>query len=304
MPRRSPLKTLATLVAVVAVLLAVAGCRTGDPRVFRIGFMICNSRAETEERFAPLTAYLSRTTGARFEPVYLDTSDVEEAFERGDLDFTHTNSLLYVILHERHGARVLAADRRGSFGAPTRGVIIARKDSGLATLADLVGKRFVFGPQWAPFGFLTQYALLLENGIDPETDLGYYAIPHGSWKHEKVMYSVLYGAFDAGAAPLIDLEEMAAEGQIDPDDFVVLARGDLAPYCTVAASPKVPAEWADKVRTALLAVDADTTAGVGGENLRVLRRALLTGFAKVTDADYEPIRSWARTAKMPPYEEY
>lgn len=290
--------------AAVALLVAalLAGCR--EPRTFRIGYMICNSRAETEARFAPLTAYLSEATGARFGPVYLDTVDVEEAFVRGELDFTHTNSALYVTLHERHGLRVVAAEKRGAFGARTLGAVIAREGAGIRTLADLKGKRFVFGPQWAPFGFLAQYALLLEHGIDPESDLGYYAIPHGSWKHEKVIYGVLYGAFDAGAAPMIDLEEMTAEGKIAPDDFVILAKSDLAPYCTVGARPDVPGEWVDRVRNALLALTPETTAEIGGEKLRVLQRALVSGFEAVTDADYDRIRAWAKRAKLPPYEEY
>jgi phosphonate transport system substrate-binding protein len=266
--------------------------------------MICNSLEETRGRFAPLTAYLEQATGARYEPVYLDTVDVEEAFARGEFDFVHTNSLLYVTLKERHGARLIAAERRGTFGSKTRGVVIVRKDSGLQSLADLKGKRLVFGPQWAPFGFLAQYALLLEAGVDPEVDIGYYAIPRGSWKHEKIIYSVLYGAFDAGAAPLIDLEEMAAEGRIAPDDFTVLARSELAPYCTLAASPRVPDEWVRKVRDALLAVDRETVAEVGGERLRVLQRALVSGFETVVDGDYDELRRWSRKAKMPPYEEY
>ncbi len=279
------------------------GCRDAPP-AFRIGYMICNSAQETRERFQPLTAYLSQATGARFEAVYLDTVDVEDALRRGELEFTHTNSLLYVVFRERYGVRPVAADERGAFGVRTRGTIIARRDSGIRSLDDLRGKRFVFGPQWAPFGFLAQYALLLEAGVDPEADLGYYAIPAGSWKHEKVIYAVLYGAFDAGAAPLIDLEEMAAEGKIRADDLVVLARSDLAPYCTVAAAPRVPSDWVERTRKALLDLGPGTTAEVDGERVRVLSRARLSGFARVTDADYEPIRRWARKARMPPYEVY
>jgi len=288
----------------LALVLALAsGCR-GDRPTFRIGYMICNSLSETQERFSPLTAYLSEATGARFEPAYLDTVDVEAALARGDLDFTHTNSLLYVTLRERHGLRVIAADKRGAFGAKTRGAIIVRRNSGIETLADLRGKRFVFGPQWAPFGFLAEYALLLQAGIDPEVDLGYYAIPHGSWKHEKIIYSVLYGAFDAGAAPLIDLEEMTAEGKIAADDFTILARTELAPYCTVGAAAGVAEEWVTRVRDALLAAGDGTTGEVAGERLAVLRRAQVTGFEVFQDADYDVLRQWARLAKLPPYEEY
>lgn len=292
------------LALLVAALLAgtLAGCRDPD-RTFRVGYMICNAREETRERFEPLTAYLSAATGARFEPVYLDTADVEEAFARGDLDFTHTNSLLYVVLRERHRLIPLAAEKDGAFGARTRGVIIARKDSGLRSLADLKGKRVVFGPMWAPFGFLSQYALLLDAGVDPEKDLAYYAIPPGAWKHEKIIYSVLYGAFDAGTAPLLDLEQMTAQGKIQPDDFTVLGRSDLAPYCTFGVGPNVPAEWADKVKKALLALDANTRVGVQGEELLVLRHARVSGYEAVADADYDGLRAWARKAKMPPYED-
>ncbi|MBI5018130.1 MAG: phosphate/phosphite/phosphonate ABC transporter substrate-binding protein [Deltaproteobacteria bacterium] len=292
---------------VVAVLVAIlagtlSSCR--DPgRSFRIGYMICNARQETKERFEPLTAYLSDVTGARFEPVYLDTADVEDAFARGDLDFTHTNSLLYVVLHERHRLLPLAEEKDGAFGARTRGVVIARRDSGLRSLADLKGRRVIFGPMWAPFGFLAQYALLLEAGVDPERDLAYYAIPPGSWKHEKIVYSVLYGAFDAGTAPLLDLEQMTAEGKIQADDFTILGRSELAPYCTFGASPKVSPEWAAKVKQALLALDSESRARVGDEDLNVLRQARVSGYAAAADRDYDEVRRWARKAKMPPYED-
>lgn len=291
------------LLFALAVAAAAAGCR-GESPTFRVGYMICNSPAETRERFAPLTAYLSEATGARFEPVYLDTGDVETAYAAGELDFTHTNSLLYVVLRKRHGLNLVAAEKRGAFGAKTRGAVIARRGAGIETLADLRGRRFVFGPQWAPFGFLAEYALLLEAGIDPEKDLGFYGIPGGSWKHEKIIYSVLYGAYDAGAAPLIDLEEMTAEGRVSPEDFVILATTGLAPYCTIGASPRVPETWLRRTREALLAAGPESTAPVGGERLHVLRRALVTGFEVLEDAEYEPLRAWARLAKMPPYEEY
>ena len=289
--------------AFLAALPALFGCTT-ETRVFRIGYMICNSLSETRGRFDALTASLSETTGARFDAVYLDTSDVEDAFSRGEIDFAHTNSLLYITLRQRHGAIVVAAEKRGTYGVRTRGVFVVRKDSGLQGLADLKGKRVVFGPQWAPFGFLAQYALLLDAGIDPETDLGYYAIPAGSWKHEKVIYSVLHGEFDAGASPLMDLEEMIAEGRISKDNLEVLAASELAPYCTVSASPRVPGEWVEKTRRALLAITPQTTAEAGGERLLVLKRALVDGFEPISDSEYDPMRQWARTAKMPPFQEF
>jgi phosphonate transport system substrate-binding protein len=293
---------LALAALALLTVLCLGGCREEAP-TFRVGYMICNSIEETRARFEPLTAYLSEAVGARFEPVFIDTVDVEEHFEKGELDFAHTNSLLYVTLAERHDAKLVVADKRGTYGALSKGTIIVRADSGIKTLADLKDKRLIFGPQWAPFGFLSQYALMVKSGVDPEVDLGPYAFPGGSWKHEKIIYSVLYGAYDAGAAPLIDLEEMTAEAKIAPGAFRVIASSELAPYCTVSASPDTDAKWTAKVREALLALTPETTVEIGGERLKVLDNALLTGFESLDEAAYDTIRDWARTAKMPPYEE-
>lgn len=292
-----------TLFALLVLLaFSFGGCQAEKPK-FRIAYMICNSLAETKARFEPLSNYLSEATGATFEPVFLDTVDFEDAFAKGDVDFTHTNSLLFVALAQRNGVTLVASEKRGSFGALTRGTIIVRADSPVKTLADLKGKRLIFGPQWAPYGFLAQYAYMLANGIDPEKDLGPYKFPPGSWKHEKIIYSVLYGAYDVGAAPLIDLEEMTAEGKVSREDFRIVATTPLGPYCTVGASPKVDPKWSAKVRDALVALDAKSTAGVGGERLEVLKRAQVDGFEPGSMESYGIIREWARAAKMPPFEE-
>ncbi|PLX43970.1 MAG: ABC transporter substrate-binding protein [Deltaproteobacteria bacterium] len=266
--------------------------------------MICNSLEESKGRFEGITSYLSETTGAKFESIYLDTVDFEEAYKKGDIDFTHTNSLLFITLSKRHGVKLLASEKRGTYGALSRGTIIVRSDSDIKTLEDLKGKRLVFGPQWAPFGFLSQYATMLAAGVDPEHDLGPYSFPRGNWKHEKIIYSVFYGAYDAGAAPLIDLEEMTADGRVSPDDFRVIASSDLAPYCTYGVAARVGEEWAEKVRDALLAIDDETTANVGGERILVNKRAFIDGFERLSMEDFKTVDDWARLAKMPPYEEY
>lgn len=67
---------------VIIILIILTGfcgyCRAEDS--IKIGYMVCNSLKETEERFQPLTNYLSKKTGKKFEAVYLNTYDVEDAF--------------------------------------------------------------------------------------------------------------------------------------------------------------------------------------------------------------------------------
>ena len=271
--------------------------------VYRIGYMICDGLDEAKKRFEPLTKYLSKTTGIKFTSVYLNTYDVPEAFEKGELDITHTNSLLYVMMAEK-GLIPLVGERRGSMGFRSAGGIAVRSDSPIKTLADLKGKRMVFGPMFAPTGYLSQYDMLLEAGIDPELDLEYYAIPWGAYKHEKVIYGVWMGAYDAAAVPMLDMEIMERENKIGKGDLRVIAQNDPIPYCVFGVAPKVPGEVVAAVRSALLNLTREATIPIDGEVLSVLRAAKVDGFVPIEDADFNRVREMAKKANMPPYQKY
>lgn len=292
------------LLPVLLPLLLTACERPAARPVLRIGYMNCNTEQETLQRFAPLTRYLSERLGVDFVAVPVNTEEFEERFARGEFDLTHTNSLLYVILKEQHRLQLLAAEKRGHFGARSAGTIVVRKGSAIESVADLRGKRMVFGPMMAPTGYLAQYDLMLKHGLDPERDLAYYAIPSGSFKHEKLVYGLYFGQFDAAAAPALDLEVMTAEGKIEADDFVVLAQSELIPYCTFGAAAHVDAELLRKLQQALLDLTPETTVEFAGERVKVLKAAWIDGFEPLLDRDYDPIRAMARRANMPPYQKF
>lgn len=272
---------------------------TGKP--VKIGYMLCNSESETRSRFLPLTRYLSATTGINFEFVPVDTHEVEKRFKAGEFAFTHTNSLLYVVLKERFDVTLIASEKRGNFGARTGGAIIARKGGAIKTLDDLKGKRFAFGPMLAPTGYLAEYDLLVNKGIDPEKDL-MYTIPSGSFKHEKLIYGVLYGQYDAAAAPMLDLENMTRDGKISADDLSILAQTPLLPYCTFAAAKGTDPALVEKLRSALLALTRESTAEVDGERLKVLKAAWIDGYELLADKEYDSIRDMAKRINMAPYQ--
>ncbi len=296
------------LLALLPAVLLTAGCRekprpaSGEP--LHIGYMICNSLEETRDRFEPLTAYLSDVLGVEVVSHYMNTFEVEDAAREGVIQVAHTNSLLYVVLEENQNWKLVAGEKRGEHGVYTAGTIMVRRDSPIQTLEDLKGKRLMFGPELAPMGYLSQYYLFLEAGFDPEMDLDYYAIPRGSFKHEKVVYAVLYGGYDAGAIPVLDLEVMEEEGKIRREDYRLVATGELIPYCTLSISPGVSGELVEAFQKALLEITRDTTAPVGKENLLVLDRALVDGFQILDDSDYDHIREMARRTNMPPYQEF
>lgn len=273
-----------------------------EQRVYTIGYMICNSEQETLHRFKPLTAYLSKKLGISFHIKAIDTVDFTKEVDK--LDFTHTNSLLYVIMHRNHGVDILAAEKSGSLGARAKGLIIALKKTGIRRVRDLKGRTMVFGPMLGPTSYMAQLDILLKNGLDPDNDLSSYSIPAGTFKHEKVIYGVLLGKFDAGAAPLLDFERMAADGRIDPDEFTIVSESEPIPYCNFGVTQHVDDSLAKQFRQVLLAITKDDTVEVDGEVVKVLERAAADGYETIRDRDFDSVREMARRTNMPPYQRY
>jgi phosphonate transport system substrate-binding protein len=297
------------LTAGLLLVVLAAGCskperpaaRTERP-TYKIGYMICNSEKETLQRFVPFSKFLGDRLGVNFETVAIDTINFTREIDR--LDFTHTNSLLYIILNRFNGVEVLAAESKGSLGFRSQGIILARKDSGLGQVADLKGKSMIFGPMLAPTGFMAQVDLMQRAGLDPEQDLAFYTIPGGSFKHEKVIYGVMFGKYDAGAIPIDDLETMAADNRIDPDDFAIIGQNEPIPYCNFGVTQKIDADLARRFKNAVLAVTPADTVEMNGERIKVLERALVDGFVDIKDSDFDVVREMAKRTNMPPYQKY
>ena len=277
------------------------GAKAGG-RVYRVGFMICNSRQETLQRFAPLTAYLSKKLGVKMVCVPVNTIDFQR--EAHTLDFMHTNSVLYIVLHQFYGARAITADIRGPLGYESQGAIVVRKDSPIKSIKDLKGKTMVFGPALAPFGYMEEWDLMLKGGIHPDRDLAFYTIPRGTYKHEALIYAVLFGKYDAGAFPMLDYNNMIKDGRIKPGQFRIIAEGKPEPYCTFSVSQKISQKMAGRFRSALLSITNATTVSYDGEVVKVLKAAWVKGFHPVADKDYDGLRAMAKRTNMPPFQKY
>jgi phosphonate transport system substrate-binding protein len=115
---------------------------------------------------------------------------------------------------------------------------------------------------------------------------------------------LLFGEFDAAAAPVLDLEVMTREGKISPNEFVILEQSPLVPYCTFGAAADADAALVAKVQKALLELTPESTAEVDGERVKVLKAAWIDGFETLADKDFDVIRDMMRRVKIPPYAEY
>lgn len=291
---------------ILCLFLFTASCKqdTVAPAkpTYRIGYMICNSEEETMARFAPLTEFLAQRLGVNFEPVAIDTLNFSEHVNQ--LDFTHTNSLLYIAMHRFNGVEPLAVEKKGALGDRSRGLIVSLKKSGIKTLDDLRGKTMLFGPMLAPTSYMSQVYVLQKHGFKIDDDLAFYDFTTGAFKHEKVIYGVLFGKYAAGAFPYYDFEMMLNQGKVELEDFNILAEAPLVPYCNFAVTQRVDERLAKRFKQVLLELTKEDTVEFKGERVRVLERALLDGFAPVIDSDFDLLREMARATNMPPYQKY
>ncbi len=275
---------------------------SGEP--IKMGFMICDSLHETTARFAPIAAYLSEKLGRKVEPVYANTHEFEALVRDKKIDFFHGNSLLAITFKELYDMEFLTVDERGRNAHLSSGTIIARKDSGIKSYADMKDKTMVFGPALAPFGYMAQYDMMIQNGVDPEEDLAFYSIPWGSAKHEKVLYGVYYGRYDIGAAPRIDVDKMAHEGKINLDDFIIIDESVTMPYCTIGALSHADKDLTAKMKQALISLTDKDYATVDGETFNIVKISLIDGFAEAVDSEYEAIRTRLKRLNLAPYTKY
>ncbi len=294
------------LLFTVLAATTLISCKSDQENIqptYRIGYMICNSEQETLDRFLPLTAYLEEKMGVKFEAVAIDTLNYADEIE--SLDFTHTNSLLYIMYNLYNGLEILAVEKRGELGARSRGLVVTPRKSGIQSVADLKGKTMLFGPMLAPTGYMSQIYALKQLGFNIDDDLAFYTIPTGSFKHEKVIYGVQFGKYDAGAFPYYDFEIMDKQGKINRDDFRVLAEGPLIPYCNFGVTQRVDDRLARQFKKTLLAItEEDMVMTNNGERVKVLERAQVQGYESAVDSDFDVVRKMARETNMPPYQQY
>lgn len=76
------------------------------------------------------------------------------------VDFIHANSVMYIVLKKNYQAKLVAGEKRGPEGKNTIGTIIVKNESSIKKISDLKDKKFIFGPEFAPAGFLAVYDLM------------------------------------------------------------------------------------------------------------------------------------------------
>jgi phosphate/phosphite/phosphonate ABC transporter binding protein len=273
---------------VLAVLVAGLAARPSAGRELKFGFTPVLSESDMRVEFEPLMTYLSDCIGQKVVLyVAKDYGDLRTQMESGAVDIGTFSPFAYV--DAARGGKIQLIAQSVINGTDTyRGVIVARRDSGLKSLADLRGKRFAFVDPKSASGFVYPRALLIEKGITPESSFKETIFAGG---HDKVIAAVLEGRADAGAV-YGDALAIANSKGVPTENLVTLAMTDPIPHDAVAVRVGLDAALAKKIRAALVDLDKSEA---GRRVIANSKPKELTGYMLAEDSLYDMVR---RTAKI------
>jgi phosphate/phosphite/phosphonate ABC transporter binding protein len=275
---------------VLSVLGAAFAGRPVAAKDLKFGFTPVLGQADERAEFEPLTSYLSGVIGRKVALyVAKNYGDLRTRMEAGEVDIGSFSPFAYVDAVRGGKIRIIAQSVIDG-SATYRGIVVARKDGGLKSIADLQGKRFAFVDPKSASGYVYPRAMLVEKGIDPDS---FFKETIFAGDHKKVIAAVLDGRVDAGATYDGALGIAKASG-MPSDNLVIIAGTDPIPHDAIAVRIGLNQALAKKIQTALVNLDK-TEAG-----RRVIANSTkkLSGHVIAEDSTFDVVRRTARIAGM------
>ncbi len=213
-------------------------------------------------------------------------------FSTGDLQLVWFGGLTGVQARlQVSGARALA---QRDIDAEFRSVFIAGAGTGIKDLAGLRGRSFTFGSETSTSGRLMPQYFMERAGLALREIKG---APGFSGSHDKTIELVTAGTFDAGAVNGQVWKSRLAEGRIDSAKVVEF--WTTPPYHDYhwllhpVTAERYGSDFADKLRTALLALDPAVPAQREVLDLFGAKR-----FIAASDGDYGEIETIGRSTGL------
>jgi phosphonate transport system substrate-binding protein len=286
-------------VALLGLLSWVSACKKGasedssapsgesfdSTRPISIAFVPSRDTQKVMESAEPIAKALSAAIGRRVKAsIPVSYAVVIEGIGAKTIDCAFMPSLAFVLARKHYGVEpLLIVLRKGE--KTYRGQIVGPAGK-FKSLADLKGKKFAFTDASSASGHLFAKALLLKNGINPDTDFKPAMFAGG---HDKVLFAILQGSVEAGAT-FDDARNLLESRYPDiRDRITVIAYTDPIPNDNVSCGKHIPADLQNKIKTVL--VDYSHT----DEGKKVLFDLYeIDGFAEPEPGEYAPVEEAAK----------
>jgi phosphonate transport system substrate-binding protein len=234
--------------------------------------------------FQPIANYLSKKLQRE---VRMDVTDDFNSFwkavENGYYDIVHYNQYHYIISQKHFGYIVILKNEEN--GSPKiAGAIAVRKDSNIQSVADLKGKKIVFGGgNKAMMGYILPRYLLLQEGLGE----GDYIESFAENATRAVIAATLKkdAAAQAGVTVVYASEQMHQSAE---QNLRILVQSEPIAQAPWAVKKNLSAKWIAQIKQTMLTLNQTA------DGKTILRTARLTGIAPADDADFNPHREIAK----------
>lgn len=261
----------------------------GEESVITYAYLPQYAHEESYKRHHYLIEYLKQETGLNIKQIFPRDFDEHIAMVgSGAIDISYSNPFVYAKIAQRYRAlafaRVLERYGEGNF----KGQIIVRADSGINSIKDCVGRRWIAVDATSAGGYLFQLGFFYDNGIEEEDfdEIAFSPGPGG--KQEKVVLAIYEGKYDVGSVRQGTLEVAENRYRLDISKLKVLASTQWYPGWVYSARLGLDPLVVDKIKQAFLKLDYDNP-----QHRAILDAAALIGIVDAADADFDSIRELA-----------
>jgi phosphonate transport system substrate-binding protein len=284
------------VVLICLSLSSVSGCKESktppakakppDEKSIIIGLIPEQNIFRQMERYEPLASYLSKKIGAKIKLKVLPRyGNIIDNFVIEGMDGAFFGSFTYSLAHAKLGVEVLARPEDEEGVSSYHGLLFVRKDSNIATAADMKGKRFAFVDKATTAGYLLPMAFFKQHGIgNHQTYLKEF---YFAGTHEDVIYDVLHKKTDIGAAKNTVFERLAKNDQRISSELLIIEKSPAVPENGLAVRKDLEDSLKKKLKEALLDMHNEP------EGRDVLLKFGARSFVGTDDRDYWPVSAYA-----------
>jgi two-component system sensor histidine kinase TtrS len=235
------------VLAAAVLLLGQAGVCSGGTATrqeIRVGVLADKGIENAEQEWAYVFDWLNRRLPElNFALVGLDHPGMRRAVREGSVHFVITNAGNYSELEHSDGVTRLVTLDSPLGISPTQAVgsaVIVRAESPLRELADLSGKHLLAASPDAFCCYQIAARELLLAGVDPDRDLG--RLEFVGFPIQAIARAVKEGRADAGIVKTCLIEQMVAQGEIEPGALRVLSPRQIPGFRCQTSSRLYP-DW-------------------------------------------------------------
>jgi ABC-type phosphate/phosphonate transport system substrate-binding protein len=260
---------------------------------------------KTRAQYAPIANYLNQTLREyQIDLRVMPMDQVYRGIDNKEFNLVTTNPTHFLVVRNRNPltgviATLVPLDSKGAPVYYLGGCIVSlagRKD--LESLDTIRGQRLAMPSTQHMGGYRAQAFEFFKEGNPVENA---FVSQAETGTHQAAIFQVLEGKADIAFVRTGVIEDMAAEGLLNPDaiqlinpkehqGFDMLCSTDLYPEWPVFALPHTDERAVRQVASALLALEPDNLAA---------REAKIAGYT--IPADYLPTESLARSLRLPPF---